>query len=412
MPTPESQLDNKHSWIVAFVAFAVISLAFGAPFVSVVALKQMAIEIGGGARSVPALANALATLGAAIGGIVFGWLTDRIGILWPLVIGAIMIGLGTTISSTGNEQALYIGHAVFVGFFGIGAIYAPLVTMVSRWFDRRRGLALSLVASGQQAAGALWPPLFGIAIQYFGWRSTLFYFGILNTATILPLVWILRDPSPVSELKSTSQDLASKYLTGTRGNLLLGVLCIASVGCCIAMAMPMTHLVTFCSDLGYGSARGTEMLALLLGCAFVSRLLWGRLSDDIGGLNTVLIGTACQAAFLASFIFVENLYGLYLASAAFGLGFGGIIPSYILAVRELYPSGEAGWRIATVLFFSLTGMAIGSWVGGYIFDRTLDYRWAFAVGVGFNLVTVFLVGGLIIACYGSFQLWKANLSLK
>ena len=163
----------------------------------------------------------------------------------------------------------------------------------------------------------------------------------------------------------------------------------------------MTHLVAFCSDLGYGTVRGSEMLALLLGCAFLSRILWGRLSDDIGGLKTVLIGTICQAALLTSFIVVQNLPGLYLVSAAFGLGFGGIIPSYILAIRELFPSREAGWRIATLLFFSLTGMALGSWLGGFIFDLTLDYRWAFAGGVGFNLITVFLVGGLVLANLGT-----------
>jgi MFS family permease len=394
---PVNALDNRQSWIFAFLAFGVISLAFGSPYVSVVALKQMALEIGEGARSAPSLANALATLGAALGGMAFGWLTDRIGIFWPLLIGGVMIGVGCAISILGGEWALYIGHGAFIGFLGTGAIYAPLVTTVSRWFDRRRGLALSLVASGQQVAGALWPPLFGVTIEHFGWRMTLLVFGLANTAIILPLAFTLRAPAPEPEQDVGRSGIKAHYLEAVPAQVVFGILCIAIVGCCVAMAMPMTHLVAFCSDLGYGTVRGTQMLALLLGCAFLSRLLWGRLSDEIGGLLTVLLGTICQAVLLAAFMFVENLYALYLVSAAFGLGFGGIIPSYILAVRELFAAEQAGWRIATILFFSLAGMALGSWAGGYIFDRTLDYRWAFAAGVGFDLFTVLLIAGLLLA---------------
>jgi MFS family permease len=389
-------LDSKRSWTVAFTALGIISLGFGTPYVSVVALTQLASEIGNGARAAPALANALATLGAATGGIAFGWLSDRIGIFWPLVLGAIAIGLGCALSSIGGEWAIYIGHGLLIGFFGIGAIYAPLVTMVSRWFDRRRGTALSLVASGQQVAGAVWPPLFGITIDRFGWRPTILWFGILNTVLILALARTLWDGPPIVESEDRTGGHIDR-LEGANANLFLAILCAAIVGCCVAMSMPMSHLVAYCGDLSLGTGRGTEMLALLLGSAFFSRILWGRLSDEIGGLKTVLIGTICQAFLLAAFIFISSLYGLFIISAAFGFGFGGIIPSYILAVRELFPSKEAGSRIAILLFFSLAGMALGSWLGGYIFDRTLDYRWAFTVGVAFNVMTIALVIGLLCA---------------
>ena len=120
------------------------------------------------------------------------------------------------------------------------------------------------------------------------------------------------------------------HLNCASAQVVFGILCIAIVGCCVAMAMPMTHLVAFCSDLGYGTKRGTEMLALLFGCAFASRVFWGRLSDRIGGLSTVLLGAICQVVLLGAFMSVQNLYALYIVSAAFGLGFGGIIPSYFL----------------------------------------------------------------------------------
>ena len=194
--SPGTGLDSRQAWRLGFVAFWVIAIAFGSPYVSVVALKEMAVDIGGGSRSAPSLANALAVLGTAVGGILFGWLLDRIGILWPLLIGGTMIAVGCAISSSGGEWALYLGHGVFIGLLGIGAIYAPLVTTMSYWFHRQRGVALSLIATGQTVSGALWPPLLGLGIDHFGWRKTLLAFGLANAATIVPLAFALRAPAP------------------------------------------------------------------------------------------------------------------------------------------------------------------------------------------------------------------------
>jgi MFS family permease len=178
-------------------------------------------------------------------------------------------------------------------------------------------------------------------------------------------------------------------------NLVQAVLCLAIVFCCVPMAMPLQHLVAFCSDLGYAPARGTEMLTLLLVAAFLSRMIWGRMSDRIGGLKTILVGSIAQAVFLACYLFVDNLYALYAVSAAFGIGFGGIIPSYVLTVRDLFPASEAGWRIGTVLLFGLLGMALGAWIGGALYDWFAYYKPAFAVGVAFNVANLALIAGLL-----------------
>jgi MFS family permease len=162
------------------------------------------------------------------------------------------------------------------------------------------------------------------------------------------------------------------------------------------MALPLQHLVAFCSDLGYAQARGTEMLTLLLITAFLSRWIWGRMSDRIGGLRTILVGSLAQAAFLACYLFVDNLYALYAVSAAFGLGFGGLIPAYVLTVRDLFPASEAGWRIGTVLFFGLVGMAVGAWMGGALYDWFAYYKPSFALGVAFNALNLVLIGGLVV----------------
>ena len=170
------------------------------------------------------------------------------------------------------------------------------------------------------------------------------------------------------------------------------MMCAAAVLCCIPMAMPQGHLVAFCSDLGIARSVGALMLSVLLGTAFVSRQLWGAISDRIGGLATVLIGSAWQAAAMTSFLLTQNEVGLFTVAAAFGLGFSGIIPAYVLALRELFPASEASWRIPTLLLFSGLGMASGGWLAGLLYDHFGYYAPAFASGIGSNILNLMVVG--------------------
>ena len=383
-------------WRVAVASLLLIFIGWGAPYLVAVALKPMAADLGA-ERSVPSLASALAYFGSGIGGIFMGWWADRSGALWPALFGSLMIGLGAMVASGGSEWQLYLGYGLMIGLLGNAGIFAPLMANTSRLFTRQRGTALALVASGQQIAGAVWPPVFRYGVDAAGWRAALFLYGVFALVMMPPLCLALRRrlAAQMPEPAVLGMPHGTRPL-GLPPNLLQALLCAAIVCCCIAMAMPMSHVVALCSDLGYPAARGAEMLSLLLVAAFMSRMFWGRLSDRIGGLRTVLISSFAQAAFLALYLVVENLVGLYVVSAAFGLGFGGIIPSYVLAIREHFASGEVGWRIGTVLLFGLTGMALGGWLGGYLYDWFGFYQPAFAVGVAFNLANLALIGGLVI----------------
>jgi MFS family permease len=391
---PDS-VEGAMSWRIAIAATVLTMIGFGTPYVVIVALKPIAAQLGS-PRSVPALANSLASFGAGVGGIAMGWWADRVGVFWTALFGAVMVGLGAMVSSGGTVWQLYLGHGLMIGLLGTSGIFSPLMTHVSRWFDRRRGVALSLVASGQQVAGAIWPPIFGSAIEAVGWQRTLFWYGAIAIAAMIPLTFLLRARPPAHMTGTGSGTVqAGAWRLSITPRLALLLLSAAIVCCCVPMAMPMVHLVAFCSDLGYAPARGTEMLSVLLGAAFLSRLFWGRLSDRIGGLKTILFGSACQAVALALFMAVRNLEGLYALSAAFGLGFSGIVPAYVLAVRDLFPSTGAGWRIGIVLFSGLAGMAAGGWLAGAIYDWAGFYDPAFAVGVAFNLFNLLFVGWLI-----------------
>jgi MFS family permease len=398
--TPASSLhpasiESRRSWIVACAALSVTSISFGAPLVTVVGLRSIAEDLGS-ARSVPALAYSLAWLGMAVGGVATGRIAERIGVRWTVAFGAVMIALGLVVSTGGAPWQLYLGHGVLMGLIGNAGINAPLYIYVSHWFDRRRGTALALISSGQYIAGTVWPPLFERAIAAFGWRHTMLIFAVVVVAAVLPISLLLRRPPVTSASSAGAMIHTGGRVLGWQPGLVLALLAAASFCCCVPMAMPQGHLVALCGDLGISPSVGAAMLSLLLGCAFISRQLWGWVADRIGGLRTVLSASLCQAAALVALMLTQDETGLFIVSAAFGFGFSGIIPAYVLTVRELFPAAEAAWRVPIVLLSSGTGMATGAWLAGAIYDHAGYYAPAFAAGVAFNLLNLALVGALVL----------------
>jgi MFS family permease len=388
-------IETRSSWVVASISLAILGTAFGGPWIAVVALKVIAAETGG-ARSVPAFASSLAWFGAGLGGIGMGWLADRYGVRWTVICGTVMIAIGFALSSFGEIWQLYLGHGLFIGLIGNAGLNAPLYVYVSRWFDRRRGSALALIASGQYIAGAVWPPIFERAIAAYGWRTTMIVFGIAQAAVILPLAAIfLKHPPEVIAPAGTSTDAARPTVLGWPPNLVFALLMVAAFCCCVPMAMPQAHLVALCSDLGIVPAHGAVMLSLLLGTAFFSRQMWGWVADRIGGLMTVLIGSIWQFFCIIAFAWTQDEAGLFAVSAIFGLGFSGIIPAYVLIARELFPAREAGWRVPTLLCCSGFGMASGGWFAGLLYDHFGYYAPAFETGLIFNAVNLALIGTLV-----------------
>jgi MFS family permease len=391
-----SSIETRDSWVVASVALFIMMMAFGAAWITAVALKDIAAEAGG-ARSIPALASSLAWLGSGMGGILMGRIADRVGTRWTVISGSLMIGVGLSISTLDPPWPLWIGHGLFIGLIGLGGINAPLYVYVSRWFDRRRGSALALISSGSYLAGAMWPPLFERAILGFGWRQTMLWYALAEIIVIVPLaaIYFRHPPEEVRSVAADSAGIGHARVMGLPRNLVFAMMCAAGILCCIPMAMPQGHLVAFCSDLGISRTMGALMLSVLLGTAFISRQVWGVISDRIGGLATVLIGSVWQTASMTGFLLTQNEVGLFTIAGAFGLGFSGIIPAYVLAVRELFPASEASWRIPTLLLFSGFGMAAGGWIAGLLYDHFGYYAPAFATGIGSNVLNILVVGALV-----------------
>jgi MFS family permease len=381
--------------MVATVCVVVLGTAFGAPWMAAVALKDIAAEVGG-TRSVPALAAALAWFGAAFGGIAMGSIAERVGVRWTVIFGSAMMGLGLAIASLGPTWPLYIGYGVFVGLIGLSGINAPLYVYISKLFERRRGSALALISSGTYIAGALWPPIFERAIAYADWRQAMLWFAILEAAVIVPLaaLFLRRAPEPLASVRQHAASERADVL-GWPPNLVFAALCAAIFLCCVPMSMPQNHLVAFCSDLGISKAHGAAMLSVLLGSAFLCRQIWGLIADRIGGLQTVLVGSVIQAVTMSAFLFTQDEVGLFTVSAAFGLGFSGMIPATVLAGQQLFPLNEAAWRIPTLLLCSGCGMATGGWLAGILYDHFGYYGPAFATGVAVNLLNLAIILTLV-----------------
>ncbi|HEY7661843.1 MAG TPA: MFS transporter [Xanthobacteraceae bacterium] len=389
-------VETRSSWIVAIMVLVILAVAFGAPWINVVALKLIAAETAG-MRSVPALATALAWIGFGTGGIVMGGIAEKVGVRWTVMFGAVMIGVGLALCTGGQTWQLYVGQGVFVGFFGIGGMNAPFYVYISRWFDRRRGSALALISSGSYLAGAIWPSIFERALAYVGWRQTMLYYALIEIVVVVPLaaIFLRQPPEPPLPAGALAKLSARNTVMGWPPDLVFGLLAVAVVFCCIPMAMPQAHLPALCSDLGILASHGAAMLSVLLGTAFISRQFWGWVSDHIGGLRTVLTGSMLQITAMTAFMLTQDEVGLFTVAAAFGLGFAGIIPAYILAIRELFPAAEAYWRIPAFLLCSGTGMALGGWLAGALYDHYATYAPAFAAGVGANALNLVIIGTLV-----------------
>lgn len=388
--TPVGSIETRQSWQAAFLTLAILSVSFGSPLLSVVGLRDMQAAMHTD-RSVLSMASALVWIGNGVGGVPMGWLADRIGIRRTVAIGTLAMAAGMALSSLGTIWALYVGHGLLIGFLGNGAIYAPLIVYVSRWFDRRRGTALALISSGQYIAGMIWPSVLEMGIKQVGWQSVMLGYGGVVLA-ILPLVGLLRPPPEIlSHVTGQEGPHGGDRVLGLNPNVAMGVICVAGFCCCVPMAIPASHLVAFCGDVGIAPNHGAIMLSVMLSCAFISRQFWGAFADRFGGLATVMTGSALQMLATGAFLLTRDEAALFGIASAFGLGFSGIIPSYSVAIRDLYPSKEASWRIPTVLMTAMSGMAFGSWFAGRLFDEFVSYRPAFVAGVLFNVINLILI---------------------
>ena len=390
--------DSRYAWTRLAVTLALMTIGSGAMYVVAVVLPAVQAEFGV-ARADAALPYTFMMVGFGLGGVAMGRMADRVGVMWVVMLGA--FGLGAGFIAAGMAGSLWgfaLAHGLLLGALGSATTFAPLIADTSLWFVKRRGIAVAICASGNYLGGAIWPPIVQHFVETDGWRAAYTGLGIFSAVTMAGLALLMRPRPPLASAATASR--ATGVVPSTRPfGLSMGhaqaLLCVAGAACCVAMAMPQVHIVAYCSDLGFGAARGAEMLSLMLACGVVSRVVSGLICDRIGGLRTLLLGSVLQGLALLLFLPFDGLVSLYVISALFGLFQGGIVPSYAIIVREHFPAAEAGARVGTVIMATLFGMALGGWMSGKVFDLTGSYQAAFLNGIGWNLlnlsITLFLL---------------------
>jgi MFS family permease len=401
LPADPSLIDSRHAaWRLLFTLGLVV-LGNSSMYIVSVVLPAVQTEFGVG-RADASLPYTLMMISLGLGGLLTGRMADRYGLMPVLWVGALAVCGGFVWAGlSGSIWAFGLAHAL-MGFVGSSSTFAPLMADTALWWNRRRGIAVAICASGNYIAGTIWPPLVQHGVETLGWRQTYIWLGIFCGVGMLLLATRMRQRPPLVSLapanaKVSAVDRSRPF--GLQPAQAQGLLFVAGVACCVAMSMPQVHIVAYCSDLGFGAARGAEMLSLMLASGIVSRLVFGVISDRIGGIRTLLLGSFLQGLALLMFLPFDGLVPLYIVSAMFGLFQGGIVPSYAIIVREHFKAEEAGARVGAVIMATLLGMALGGWMSGWVFDVTGSYHAAFLNGIAWNLLNL---------CIASWLFWRVR----
>ena len=387
-------IDSGYAWRRLLASVIISTMGGIGMWALAVAMPAVQADLGV-TRADISFAYSMNMMGFVAGGVLLGRLVDRRGIVFTSIVSAIGLASGFALATATSSLAMFAAAQALVGF-SAAATFAPLIADISHWFEKRRGIAVAIAASGNYIAGTIWPPIVQLLIHDHGWRVTYLSFSVLCLVTMIPLALTLGRRAPDHETGHaaavTSRSLAT---IGLSPRALQALLVLAGLSCCIAMSMPQVHIVAYCAGLGYGVARGAEMLSLMLGFGIVSRIASGWLADRVGGAMTLLIGSTLQCLALVFYLISDSLTSLYISSALFGLFQGGIVPSYAIIVREYFPAREAASRVGLTVSSTIVGMALGGWMGGVLFDMTGSYRAAFINGIAWNVLNAAIAWWLL-----------------
>jgi MFS family permease len=379
-------LDSRYSWFRLGITLLIATVGNVGMWAIIVIMPAVQAEFGID-RAGASFPYTMTMVGFALGNFLIGRAVDRFGITVALSGAALSIAAGYGLAAISPSVQTLAMVQILIGF-GTAASFGPLIADISHWFQSKRGIAVAIAASGNYLSGAIWPMLLGGLLTETSWRTVYVALAAITLATVIPLSLLLRRKVPEEpDLPSAASRILPRAISFTPTQL-QWLLALAGVGCCVAMSMPQVHIVSFCVDLGYGPAVGSQMLSLMLMGGVVSRLVSGLVADRLGGVKTLLIGSTLQCIALFLYLPFDGMVSLYVVSLVFGLSQGGIVPSYALIVREYLPAKEAGARVGFVIMATIFGMALGGWMSGWIYDVTGSYHMAFLNGIGWNFLNI------------------------
>lgn len=389
------------AWIVLAAAFTMQMAFAGGHFTFGVFLKPMAEEMDW-SRGATAFAYTLLWWASAPATVLLGWISDRIGARKVLVFGSIIFGLGIFLSSRVESLWQFYLYFGVLGGIGRAAARAPLLSAVFQYFTRRKGLAVGLTLSGTGIGTLIFPPLMRYIVSAAHWRVAFIVLGLLSWLILLPAALIIRKPraGEAEPGKPGGEDKEGKTegfgLLGTAGqewtvgrmlkNRTFWTFVATGFACCVSHSFPLAHIVAYASDRGISELTAATVLGTVGISAAAGRLIWGATSDRIGGRKTVLYCITLQTLMMFLVAFARDLWAFYLFAVAFGLAYGGVLPLYAVVSRELFGMRRFGTVYGMHSLVTSTGMGGGAIVGGYIFDLSGDYFFAFMTSTALGLI--------------------------
>lgn len=379
--------DSRYSWTRLAVTLATAMVGNVGMWSIIVVMPAVEADFGID-RAAATLPYTLTMVGFALGNALAGRVADRWGISLTLIGAALLIAAGNVLGAMSGSVMWLSAMQCVIGL-GTAASFGPLIADISHWFQRRRGIAVAITASGNYLSGAIWPVLLSGVMTRFGWQGVYLALAVITLVAMIPLALILgRDVMDGAAKRAGGPMKVGRHGLGLSVNQLTLLLGMAGIGCCVAMSMPQVHIVSFCVDLGFGPAVGAQMLSLMLLGGVASRLVFGALSDRLGGVRTILISSTLQCTALFLYLPFDGLSSLYVVSLVFGLAQGGIVPAYAMVVREFMPAEEAATRVGVVMMTTVMGMALGGWMAGWIHDLTGSYQMAILNGILWNVMNM------------------------
>lgn len=382
--------DTPYSWFRLVITLIIAIFANTGMWAVITIMPALEAEFVT-SRSVTSLPFTMNMLGFALGNLIIGRIIDRFGVTLSVMAAALLSASAFMLSTITSDIYMLAAVHLLLGF-GTASGFGPLITDISHWFLKQRGIAVALIASGNYLAGGIWPLFLSDILAEDGWRAAYITLAIVTLCVILPLSVLLRRELPEAGHQIAAQKVTENIQKTRISPLRLQVLlCVAGLACCVAMSMPQVHIVSYCVGLGYGPAVGAEMLSLMLFGGVISRIVSGLIADKIGGIRTLLLGSFAQGIALVMYLPFDGMASLYVVSLIFGLSQGGIVPSYALVVREFLPPKEAGARVGFVIMVTILGMALGGWMSGWLYEATGSYQAAFINGIAWNALNLGIV---------------------
>ena len=382
--------DSQQAWFRLAIIFTMSVIGTAGMWSVVIILPNIQNEftLDRAASTYPYVAT---MFGYGFGNVIIGRMLDKIGIKKPIIF-ALSLLVTSYVLSFFAKNVFWLSTIQFFLGFSAAAFFGPMMADISNYFYKRKGLAVSLVASGQHLCGAIWPFVIKDFIIEGDWRNAHLFIALVCSILIPILFYFLGNKVPKmnNEQKLTTQDedINSKVNLSISNRQIQILLMIAGVLCCVAMSMPQVHIVPLCIDNGYGLAVGTEILSFMLFAAVASRVIFGFLSDKIGPIQTLILGSSLQAIYLTMFLPFNSQLSLYIVAICFGLSQGGIVPIYAVIISKFLPSNEVAERVGWLIFATIIGMSLGGWLSGEIYDFTNSYRLAFINGIFWNIMNL------------------------